>query len=557
MTHSVLGVSLDTGEKVTISQVSRRQSLYLIGNSGTGKSNIIVQLILQDIKQNKGLCAIDPHGSLIEAVLQRCEKRLEDIILLDLTMEQYPFGINVLDHTNQSSMLAMEAIIDQAMDVFSKTYDITRENYHIYEYLFNSIATLVQNNGYTLADIPALLREKDIRHRLLKPVTDTDLLAFWRDYDRMKPQEQREAYDSIRNKVNELVRPLTRNILGQSSSTINMRNIMDEGKILLIRLDRQLPLATSMIGSIIISRILNAAFTREDIPEQKRRQFNLYLDEAQRYVTESMAEAFDEARKYGLTVLLAHQRLSQLPLQIQSAARSVRNMLIFKVSGEDAKELVSELELHPSPPPITGERAIRTITQTAVDQLLKGSTSPVVTAFVQAYLAPANDFKLQKTKAILIDAYEEGFVKSLLGIADTHYVKSGEIEEAFGELNRLLYEVMATRNASLPIPLPLLITCGKFCGYKHIMVPYYYGVPWHSYRSSNGYEGRESIEFSRQSREQTWPDLIPLCSSDFESQLPMLCQRLVVNPRINYGRALHEQEFIQLVTFLRHLRAVM
>ncbi len=551
MTHSVLGVSLDTREHVHISQASRRQGLYLIGSNGTGKSGLLTNLLLQDIAQEKGLCVLDPHGGLIEAVLQRCDKRVDEVLLLDIAAKEHPCGINPFASADG------DRVVSEVMDVFEKVYEVSRTTPRMAEVLRNSFRTITENPGLTLAEIPLLLADPSFRKRHIAHLTDPQTVSFWRRYESRNKREQDEYTESTLNKLDELLQPLVRNIIGQSKPTINFRQIMDQRKILLVKLDARMRDVTSLIGSLIIAGITNAAFSREAIPEKKRVQFNVYADEFQRFATETFATLFSEGRKYGIATTVAHQFREQLDEQNRAATRQVANMVMLRISGEDAKELVTELDIEPPPPPIAGERAIRTIKQDAVDQLLKGHTSRVVNDFVQMYLSPANDFKVQKTKVRIIDAGEERFLSVLLGLSDTHFLKSGEIEEAFGELNRLLYEAMSTRTADAPLPLPLLITCGKFCGYKHIMVPYFYGLPWHAYVSSNGYEAYESIEMTRSSREETWPDLVPLAGSDFESHLPALCQRLVIDPRINYGHAVHEQEFIQLVTFLRHLRSVM
>jgi len=345
LTYLNIGIDLETNEIVRLHQPSLLEGCYILGNTGTGKTKLMSSMVLQSVENKTGVGVIDPHGDLIDELLIVLHKHLEDIVLLDMTDTAYPFGLNLLATTTREE-LAIQKTVDRMMDTFQKIYTFTRDNYHIYEYLLNACRTLLLQPGYTLVDIPMLFINKNFRQSFYKTITDYELLNFWTAYDTMKPPDQTEAYQSIRNKVNELVIPIMKHIIGQSESTINFRHLMDQGKIVLVKLDSgELPLISDLLGSIIINMILNAAFSRRDIRQEKRRQFNLFMDECHRYLTTSMEQALTEARKYGLGVILAHQFRTQLPESLQDATRNAANKIIFRVSGEDAKNIVSDFDI--------------------------------------------------------------------------------------------------------------------------------------------------------------------------------------------------------------------
>src|SRR5437588_7034010 len=193
MTFSKLGTDTDTGQIVEIPQASRRQGMYIIGANGTGKTGLIENLIIPDIEQGIGVCLLDPHGDLTQAVLSRIpdKEKEEKVILLDIADEDYPFGVNLFACDNPKSAKAVQYVVDQVMHIFDKLFDVDRSTPLITEYLRNCTHTLIVNPGYTMADIPLLLLDDQCRKKLVSGVTDSDVRLFWQVYEQMKPSEQR------------------------------------------------------------------------------------------------------------------------------------------------------------------------------------------------------------------------------------------------------------------------------------------------------------------------------------------------------------------------------
>jgi len=386
VTSSKIGTDIQTGQIVEIPKPSRLRGLYIIGAPGTGKSGLIENLIIQDIVQDIGVCLLDPHGDLTQAVLARLpDRRVKDVILLDIADYHYPFGLNLFACSDLTNPRELQQTIDQVMHVFDKLFDVDRSTPLLAEYLRNCTHTLVVNPGYTMADIPLLLLNEQCRRKLVPNVMDTDVKLFWQQYDDKKPSERSEEASSTLRRVREFLQPLSRLIVGQAS-TIDMRSVMDERKILLVKLDPRLEMVTSLVGSVIIALFLNAAYSRADLPLEKRKQFNLYADEFQRFATEDFAILFTEARKFGIALTVAHQMREQLDRQNRSATVNVANLVVFKVSSPDADELAGEFDCTP-PPAEPRREAVQVVTQKPVEQLLRyGHKDEAVKNFFVNYL---------------------------------------------------------------------------------------------------------------------------------------------------------------------------
>jgi hypothetical protein len=348
MTFSLLGMDIQTGERIQLSQSARRQGLYLIGSSGTGKSGVLVRLVLEDIKQGLGLCVLDPHGDLVDAVLKRLPGREEDVILLDSGDEEFPFGLNLLVCEKPQSQKAVQVVVEQTMHLFEQLFDLSMAPAHLSYALRNGMQTLMANPGSTLTEFPLLFTDERFRTRLLERVRDPNVRQFWQTFAAMTPVEQFERIGELLQKVAVFFDPLTVNIIGQST-TLDFRALMDQRKILLVKLDAQLPAMTSLLGTLVIDQLLTAAAARRDLETLKRKQFNLYLDEFHVLATTDIAKLMAEARKFGLATTIAHQLRSQLTSEIQAGAQAATNLMVFRVSGEDAQELKEQFASTPQP----------------------------------------------------------------------------------------------------------------------------------------------------------------------------------------------------------------
>ena len=458
MTFSVLGIDTQTGQRIEIPQASRRQGTYIIGANGTGKTGLIENLVIQDIQQGLGVGLLDPHGDLTQAILSRItDTREKDVIFLDIADEDFPFGVNLFSCSNPSSLKAVQYVVDQVMHIFDKLFDVDSSTPLLSEYLRNCTHTLVVNPGYTMADIPLLLLNSECRKKLVSGVTDSDVRLFWQTYDQMKPSEQREEAASTLRRVREFLQPLSRNIVGQASTTINLRSVVDERKILLVKLDARLPSVTSLIGSVIIAQLLNAAYSRIDLDVTKRKQFNVYADEFQRFATEDFATLLTEARKFGIATTIAHQMREQLDAQNRGATLNVANLVMFKISGKDAEELAAEFDSTPPPPEIIGQKPIYSPKRDVVDHLVKnGHKNPAVNSFASTYLVGLDDVLKRYATKEKIDWMDHTsfFEESFLAVAD--------LREGIHELNNTLYACMVDHDAQKPIS-PYTLLAASFC----------------------------------------------------------------------------------------------
>lgn len=401
--QSRLGKDIQTGKYVDVPQASRWQGLYIIGATGTGKSGLIENLIIQDIKQGVGVGLLDPHGDLINAVLTRMDRREDDVILLDITDYHYPFGINLFSCSDPTNPLEVQKIVEQVKHIFEKLLGVTTNTPLILEYLLKCTQTLIANPGYTMAEIPLLLQDEQCRKRLVANVSDIDVTLFWKRFEGKRPNDREEEAAGILRRVSEFLQPLTRNLVGQSTSTIDMQSIMDEGKILLVKLSAQYQSISNLIGSILIALILNAAYAR---PTNKRRQFNLYADEFQRFATEDFATLLTEARKFGIATTIAHQARYQPGMTdgIRATTLGAANLVVFRAQPEDATELAGRFDITPQEAweevikeqreekkvdaIDDGEEVIKAISQQPFDELLKTHANPEIREIAGILLTP-------------------------------------------------------------------------------------------------------------------------------------------------------------------------
>ena len=381
-----LGRDVNSSQFVTLEQEQRLGGMSFIGLSGFGKTTLLINLLLQDVEQGIGVCFFDVHGDAINDILARLPayrvidgvKRPieEDVIFLNLLDIAYPFGMNFYECPDPNDPRQRSLTVNYLRDViakyFTKEGDLTATP-RIAQILRNTTLTMIDNPGMTLAEFPLLLEHEEARTRLTKQVNNSIVKLFWERYERMKPSERQTLYESTANKIEEfLTDNITLNIFGQSKTTINFREIMDNkpGKILLIRLDRNLEQLTSLVGSVIISQIAKAAFSREDIPYEDRVQFNLYADEYERFQTPTFAALIAEVRKYKIAPLIAFQWLSQLDVDNRNAAKSAANIIVSRVNNDDAQEFAPEFAKKP-PPAEPRREPIQVITQEPVEYLLR------------------------------------------------------------------------------------------------------------------------------------------------------------------------------------------
>lgn len=351
----ILGKNLYRGLEtmVRLQKDDRRRHLYVIGQTGTGKSVFLKNMIVQDIKAGEGVGVLDPHGDLIQEILDLIPKeRAEDLILLDPADLERPIGLNMLEYDPKYPE-QKTFVVNELINIFDKLYDLKQTGGPMFEqYTRNALLLLMDDPSekFTLMEVPKVLADQDFRRRLLAKCQNIIVKDFWE-----KEAEKAGGEAALQNMVPYITSKFnifiandyTRPIIGQSESSLNFRQIMDEKKILLVNLSkgRLGDINSSLLGLIITGKLLMAAFSRIDLAEEARRDFYLYLDEFQNFTTESIAVILSEARKYRLCLIIAHQFIGQLAEKIRDAVfGNVGSMAAFRVGATDAEFLVKQFE---------------------------------------------------------------------------------------------------------------------------------------------------------------------------------------------------------------------
>ena len=337
----------NSNQKFGIKKADRRRHMYLIGKTGVGKSTLLENMIYSDVHNNQGLAVIDPHGDLIQKILNFIPSyRINDVIYFNPADLEYPIAFNILN-TELKNHTSKQLLTSGLISVFKKIYSEfwgPRLEY----ILRNCILTLIASPGNTLLGIPRLLTDQAYQKRLVAKVSDPLVKNFWEsEFAQYHSKFKAEVIAPIQNKIGQFLSDsMIRNIIGQTKNSLNLRKIMDSGQVLLVDLSKGKigEDNATLLGALIVIKLQLAALSRVDISEEERRDFYLYVDEFQAFATDSFAEILAEARKYRLNLILAHQYLDQLDQNVRSALLgNVGTMLIFRVGASDAKILEEEL----------------------------------------------------------------------------------------------------------------------------------------------------------------------------------------------------------------------
>jgi hypothetical protein len=332
-----------------IKEEDRATHLYLIGATGTGKTKFLEFLIKQDIEKGNGFGVIDPHGDLIEDVkdflachyyLHQEKELLDQVILIDPTDPDYTLSFNPLEE------LPGVSVSQQVSELISSFKKIWQDSWGVRmeDLLRNSLIALAEA-GLTLIELPKFLTSKAFRERILEKVTHPIAREYFARFDLMTERAQISWIEPVMNKINAfLADQRLREIFASPKSSFNFREVMDQGKILLVKLDKgRLKDSADLLGSLILAKLQLAAFSRSELPPQKRKPFYLYIDEFQNFATESFAILLSEARKYGLSLILAHQTLSQIPDELRGTILGNTGLQVyFRLNRQDSQLLAKE-----------------------------------------------------------------------------------------------------------------------------------------------------------------------------------------------------------------------
>ncbi|MBI4779502.1 type IV secretion system DNA-binding domain-containing protein [Candidatus Falkowbacteria bacterium] len=341
--------------EIKMKREDRRRHTYVIGKSGVGKSVLLASMAIQDIANGEGVCVIDPHGDLINDIISRIPpERADDVILFAPADISRPLALNLLEfdprYPEQKTF-----VINEMIKIFDKLYDLKATGGPIFEQYMRNAMLLVMSDpesGSTLMEIPKVLADPEFRKMKLEKCKDPTVVDFWR-----KEAEKAGGEAALANVVPYITSKLTsfisndtmRPIIAQQESSFNLRDIMDAKKILLVDLSKGLigEMNAHLLGMILVGKILMSALSRTDMPQEKRVDFYLYIDEFQNFTTDSVNSILSEARKYNLNLIIAHQYLGQL---VKGQDTSIKNAvfgnvgtwLLFKIGSEDAEVMAKE-----------------------------------------------------------------------------------------------------------------------------------------------------------------------------------------------------------------------
>ncbi len=351
----VLGKNIYRGKEtiVKIKREDRRRHMYIIGMTGTGKSKLMVNMALQDIQNGEGVCYIDPHGEEVELIASNIpQARTEDVIYFDPSDTERPIGLNMLE---AKTVEQKDFAIQEMIKLFYKLVTDPQMIGPMFEhYMRNAMLLLMSDEDEpgTIVEIPRVFTDEKFRKAKLEKCDDILVKDYWlKEY--VASQRGTTASDMLSYVISKLGRfienEMMRNVIGQPKSGFDMRKIMDNKKILLVNLSKGKvgEINSDLLGLVIVSKLQMAALGRADLPQDKRYDFYLYIDEFQNYVTDSIATILAEARKYRLNLTMAHQYINQLVKNQDTSVRdavfgNVGTLSVFRVGVEDAEFLAKQ-----------------------------------------------------------------------------------------------------------------------------------------------------------------------------------------------------------------------
>lgn len=330
-----------------IKSKDRLKHVYVIGKTGMGKSTLLENMAVQDIRNGEGMAFIDPHGKTAELLLEYVpEERIKDVIYFAPFDTDYPISFNVMEDVGPDKR---HLVANGLMSAFKKIW-VDAWSARMEYILSNTILALLEYPGSTLISINRMLSDKNYRKKVVDNISDPSVKSFWVDeFANYTEKFAAEATPAIQNKVGQFIsNPLIRNIIGQPKSSFDIRKVMDEGKILIINLSkgRVGEANANLLGSMLITKIYLGAMSRADRSEaelNKLPNFYLYVDEFQSFANESFANILSEARKYKLNLTIAHQYIEQMSEEVRAAVfGNVGTMISFRVGSYDADVLEKE-----------------------------------------------------------------------------------------------------------------------------------------------------------------------------------------------------------------------
>lgn len=322
----------------------RRRHVYLIGKTGVGKTTLIQNMLLQDVQSGKGVALVDPHGDVAEGLLDSIpSERINDVIYFNPADVDYPIAFNVLEAIDpRYKYLVASGLVSSLKKIWADSWGPRLEYI-----LRNTILALLDYPSSTMLGIMRMLSDKAYRKKVVDSISDPVVKSFWvNEFANYNERFRSEAISPIQNKVGQfLSSAIVRNVVAQPKSSFDMKDVMDNGKILIINVSKGRigEDNSALLGAMLITKIQLAAMDRASVPEEERRDFYLYVDEFQNFATESFATILSEARKYRLNLTIAHQYITQMEEPVRDAVfGNVGTMIAFRVGAFDAEYLEKE-----------------------------------------------------------------------------------------------------------------------------------------------------------------------------------------------------------------------
>ena len=354
-TGTPIGETSFRGERrpARITEEDRRRHVYIVGQTGTGKSTLITNMAADDIRGGRGVAVIDPHGDLILDLLGLIPpERVNDVIIFEPGDYWRPLGLNMLEYSFERPE-EKTFIVNEMQGIFNKLFSQETMGPMFEQYMRNALLLLMEdmpNEPATLMEVPRVFTDAEYRRRKLARVSNPTVIDFWEKEATKVGGESSLANMTpyITSKFNNFIaNDYMRPIIGQPKSAFNFRQLMDEGKILMVNLSKGRigEINANLLGMIITGKILMAALSRTNLPEKTRKDFYLYIDEFQNFTTDSISTILSEARKYRLSLVLAHQFVAQLTDKIREAVfGNVGTAISFRIGAEDSEVLKKQFE---------------------------------------------------------------------------------------------------------------------------------------------------------------------------------------------------------------------
>jgi hypothetical protein len=330
--------------KFGIKSPDRRYHMYAIGKTGTGKSTMLENMAIDDIREGRGLAVVDPHGDLINHIMDYIpEKRIKDVVWFAPSDRMFPVAFNPLENVDPDlKNIVASGVVGIFKKIFGESWGPRLEYI-----LRNTVLALLDYPNATMLGITRILVDKQFRDKVVSNISDPVIKDFFvNEFEQYDPKFRTEAIAPIQNKVGQFLSSSTiRNIVGQPQSTVNLREIMDTGKIFLVNLSigEIGEDASALLGALMITKIQLASMQRAVVPEEERRDFYLYVDEFQNFATDSFAVILSEARKYHLNLIMTNQYIAQMPETVRDAVfGNVGTLISFRVGAPDAAALKQE-----------------------------------------------------------------------------------------------------------------------------------------------------------------------------------------------------------------------